>query len=300
MFLWIYISLAAAFVQAVRTALQKSLKKDFSNFTVTFARYVYGLPFALIYLYFLINFNDAALPALNNKFISLAVIAGVSQIIATILLVALFAHRNFVVGNCYARTEAIQAAIFGVIMFQDMLSFFGVLAIILGTIGVIFITVFEGGFGFRNLYQKFRSKPAMIGIGSGFCFAISGVTIRHASLSLQYDNFLISAAFTLCVIVFMQMILMFGYLLIRRRDELLRIFKFWKLPLLVGITSILGSIGWFTAMTLQNAAYVKIIGQVEIIFALLISYKIFDEELLKKEALGILLIMTSVILLVFA
>ena len=68
MFLWIYISLAAAFVQAVRTALQKSLKKDFSNFTVTFARYVYGLPFALIYLYFLINFNDAGIymvPALN-------------------------------------------------------------------------------------------------------------------------------------------------------------------------------------------------------------------------------------------
>ena len=49
-FLWIPLAIGAAFLQNVRSALQKYLKDELGVAGATFVRFGYGFPFALIYL----------------------------------------------------------------------------------------------------------------------------------------------------------------------------------------------------------------------------------------------------------
>lgn len=66
----------------------------------------------------------------------------------------------------------------------------------------------------------------------------------------------------------------------------------------MGVTSLLGSVGWFTAFTLQNAAYVFAVGQVEVIFSLIASVLFFRETVTRRELVGIVLVSASILLLV--
>lgn len=61
----------------------------------------------------------------------------------------------------------------------------------------------------------------------------------------------------------------------------------------------LGSVGWFTAMTLEQASYVRAFGQIEFVFALLVSTRFFRERYTRKELVGIALIAASSVALVF-
>ena len=68
----------------------------------------------------------------------------------------------------------------------------------------------------------------------------------------------------------------------------------------VGFTSVAGSVGWFTSMSLQNAALVRTLGQTEFIVSLLITYLYFGEKISAREYLGVALIAISVIILLMA
>jgi len=60
-----------------------------------------------------------------------------------------------------------------------------------------------------------------------------------------------------------------------------------------------GSLAWFSAFALHNAAYVKALGQVEILFSFAVSIFVFGEKLGRGEVLGILLLSVSVVGLIF-
>jgi drug/metabolite transporter (DMT)-like permease len=59
----------------------------------------------------------------------------------------------------------------------------------------------------------------------------------------------------------------------------------------------LGSVGWFTASSLQTVAYVKALGQIDFFFTLLITLKIFKESISMREYFGMFLIVVSVFVL---
>ena len=63
--LWIPLTIAAAFLQNVRSALQKHLKGELGTTGATFVRFGYGFPFALLYLAGLSVFTDLPVPQLN-------------------------------------------------------------------------------------------------------------------------------------------------------------------------------------------------------------------------------------------
>ncbi|WP_265508305.1 EamA family transporter, partial [Paracoccus rhizosphaerae] len=72
----------------------------------------------------------------------------------------------------------------------------------------------------------------------------------------------------------------------------------WRTVLPVGVTGVLGSLGWFTAFALQNAAYVRSLGQVELLFSILASVIVFRERLRIIDVLGMLLLAVSVVMIV--
>lgn len=278
-------------MQAVRTAGQKQLSNKLSAMATTGVRYLYALPFAFAYLWFLLQAREQSIPELNSTFLTYASIASAMQIIGTACLVAAFRYRNFAVATSLAKTEAIQVAIVGALVFSVALSFWGWFSVVIGVIGVIIVSKVK--FTFNDV---FRNPGAGYGLASGLGLAITTLLIRESSLALNTD-LMISAAVTLVFMITLQSVLSVIYIWWQDKGQFSVMAKEWRLCLFVGVTSVLGSIGWFTGASFQNAAYVKALGQVEFFITLILTYRIFKEKITLKEYIGMGLIIASVVIL---
>lgn len=297
--LWIPITIAAAFLQNVRSALQKHLKGVMGTTGATFVRFGYGFPFALLFVFGLNRFAGYPLPAANATFLIWVLVGGLTQIAATALLVHLFAFRNFAVGTAYSRTEPAQAAIFGLIFLGETVTPGTVTAIAISVFGVMLISVAHTGGGWRALVTSLASRPALIGLASGTFFGVAAVAYRAASLALEGPNFIMQAAYTLAYVTVFQTAIMLVWMLWREPGEIGRAARAWKLSLIVGIAGATASFGWFMAMTLQQAAIVKSLAQIEMLFTFASSVFFFGEKINRLETAGCLLIVAGIIALIF-
>jgi drug/metabolite transporter (DMT)-like permease len=176
-------------------------------------------------------------------------------------------------------------------LFSTSLSQLGWVSVIIGVVGVLLLSKVK--FTFRDVFQN---PGAGFGLASGLAVAITTLLIRESSLALNTD-LLLSAAVTLAFMVSVQSLISFIYIYIQDSQQLKLMVSHWRLCLFVGITSVVGSIGWFTAASFQNAAYVKALGQVEFFITLFITYRIFREKISLIEYLGMALILISVVIL---
>jgi len=298
--LWIPITLAAAFLQNLRSALQKHLKGRLSTSGATFSRFAYAAPLAILYTTLLSTLGGLALPAPNGAFLGYMAVGGVGQILATALLVYLFSFRNFAVGTTFSKTETIQTAIFGFFILGDRLTFSALIAILISLAGVFAISSARAAKGLRGLIGSLTDRTTLIGIASGACFGISAVSYRAASLSLSGEGFLMQAAFTLAAVTTFQTIVMAVYMRFREPGQITAVLRSWRVSSLVGLTGMLASAGWFTAMTIQNAAYVRALGQVELLFTFAASYFVFGDRSNRLELIGIVLVTVGILVLLMA
>lgn len=293
--LWIPITIGAAFLQNLRSTLQKYLKGVMGTTGVTFVRFGFGVPFAALYWVILMWGFEYDFPRLSPRFVIWMVIGAVAQIAATYLLVHLFSLRNFAVGNAYSRTEPMQTAIFAFVLFGVQFSVAAIISICVAVVGVMLISVAQTKITPRNLLASFFSKTALIGLGAGTLFGLAAIGFQTAARSVGSDSFIVQAATTLLVGITFQTLLM---LLIMKRDELAQIKAAWKPALLVGFVGATATFGWFTAFTLQQAALVKVVAQIEMLFSFGSSIFIFKEATNSVEAVGCLLIVGSIMCLV--
>ena len=295
--LWVPVTLAAAFMQNLRSALQKHLKGSLSTSGATFCRFIYAMPLALAYVALLGEGFGFEWPDPNPRFVLFAMVGGVTQITATALLVYLFSLRNFAVGTTYSKTETVQAAVFGLVILGEPVSLAAALAIGISLVGVMLISVAKSRLTLRNLFLGWTGRAAFIGVLSGTFFGLSAVAYRAASLSLGGEGFLMQAAFTLACVVVFQTAVMAVWIRLREPGELSRVIGHWRVASLVGVSGMLGSAAWFTAMTLENAAYVRAVGQIELVFTLVASYFFFRERSTALELAGIVLIVGGIVIL---
>ncbi len=299
MSLWIPITIAAAGFQTVRFMLQKSLSSvKLSAAGATFARFAYSLPLALVGLVVAIQVTGLSLPELSARFWVFAVIGGTSQILATICVVALFKQRNFAVGITFKKTEVIQTAIVGFVVLGDQVSTGALGAIVVGLLAVLLLSKTPGGDG--AWWQHLTNRASRLGLGSGVLFAFSSVSYRGASLELGDIDAWFRALVTLAAVVTFQFVSMGIWLLWRDRAELRAVWNTRRTGVFVGLTSLCGSFCWFFAFTLQNAAYVKALGQVELLLSLLASTLFFREIITRREIAGMLLLGASILALVLS
>ena len=282
-------------MQAVRTAGQKQLSGKLNAMATTAVRYVYALPFAWVYLWWLLDFRQASVPILTDDFLVYALIACVTQIIGTACLVAAFRYKNFAVATSLAKTEAIQVAVVGALLFAAPLSLMGWFSVIVGVVGVFFVSKIK--FNFRHALAGSDAKAGLsFGLGAGLGLAITTLLIRESSLALKTD-LMVSAAITLVFMITIQTIISVIYVYFQDKKQLSLMLKHWRLCLFVGVTSVLGSIGWFTGASFQTAAYVKALGQIEFFITLALTYRLFKEKITAIEYVGMLLIILSVVIL---
>jgi drug/metabolite transporter (DMT)-like permease len=295
--LWIPITIAAAFLQNLRSTGQKHLKAVMGTTGATFVRFGFGVPFALLFVLGLNLATGYPLPALNAEFLGWAALGGIAQITAQFLLIHLFSFRNFAVGTAYSRTEPAQAALFGVVFLSETVTAGVLMAIAVSVFGVMLISVAHVTLTWRALFSSLASRNALVGLASGTAFGIAAVAYRAASLSLGGPNFMMQAAVTLAVVIVFQTFIMAAWMLWKEPEEIGRIAKAWRPSLFVGVVGASASFGWFMAMTLQQAAIVKALAQVEMIFAFASSVFFFREAINRLEIIGCLLIVGGILVL---
>lgn len=297
--LWIIVTLLAAAFQTVRFMLQKVLAiSTLSPAGATFSRFIYSAPFIALLLLVYIRSTGASLPALDLRFWAFGLLGAVTQIIATVCMVALFKERNFAVGITFKKTEVMQTVLVGMLLLGELVSWGGFAAISLGLVGLFLLS---GGKEARGLHlSDLRNRAAGLGIASGILFAFSAVSYRGASLTLATEDPLLRAGVTLMTVVTMQTLIMLVWLYFRERGEIGAVWRARRVAVWIGLTSMAGSMCWFTAFTLQNAAYVNALGQVEMIFSIFASTLFFKEKITRREAMGMAILVVSILLLILA
>lgn len=294
---WIFVTLGAVVAQTVRFALQKRLRgTGLSTGGATFARFVYSAPLVVILLAIHSGTSSQSMPGIPTVFWLFALAGGTTQILATMCVVALFSHRNFAVGMTFKKSEVLMSVPVGLIVLGEGVSPAALISILAGFAGVILLSDPPGGSGPWSL--RIFNRAAGLGLASGVFFAMSGVGYRGAALSLPSGDPFLRALVTLACVTLFQTLALGAWLLWRERGEIGRVFAAWRMAGLVGITSMIGSVCWFTAFTLQTVAYVNALGQVELILSMAVSVLLFGERMTWREGQGVILLSASVLALV--
>ena len=293
--LWIPVTLWAAFAQTLRNVAQRQLTGDLGTLGATLVRFLYGLPFAALWLFAVHAVGQYDLPAGNLPFLGWVLLGALSQIAATALLLRVMTERNFTLGVAYSKSEIIQVAVFGFVFLGDRINTNVAIAIALGTAGVLMLAPADREHPLRALLTGWTSRLALLGLASGTGFALSAVGFRGAALALHGTPFLMAAASTLLVAQFVQTLLLGGWLLLRHRDVVMRVLQAWRVSLFAGFMGAAASAGWFTAMAIEPVAHVRTLGLTELLFSYVVSRRVFREHLQRRELIGIALLTVGLV-----
>jgi len=287
--LWIPVTLWAAFAQTVRNAAQRHLTAELGTLGATLVRFLYGLPFAALWLLAVSLFTTSALPAANGPFLGWVALGAVSQIGGTAFLLRTMQERNFALGVAYSKTEILQVAVFGLAFLGDPLGPASIAAVMCGTLGVLLLSP-------AGLAGGWTSRSALLGLASGAGFALSAVGYRGAALALEGTPFLMAAAATLLVAQVLQSLLLGGWMAAREFASVVRVLRAWRASLLAGFMGAAASAGWLTAFAIEPVAHVRTLGLVELVFSYAVSRRLFREKLSRRELGGMALLALGVML----
>jgi drug/metabolite transporter (DMT)-like permease len=294
---WIPIVIWAAFAQTVRNAAQRSLTAEVGTLAATLVRFLYGLPFAALWvaaLYLLAGAPAPALPAFGAPYFAWVLLGAVAQLAATAFLLAAMKERNFIVAVTYSKTEVLQVALFATLFLHELPGWLSALAMGVATLGVLLLSLPKAapaGIGSTG----WVSRAAGYGLASGAGFALSAVGYRGAALALDSGSPLLTGAWGVLWAQAIQSLLLGGYLAWRQPRALMAIARSWRLSTLAGMMGALASIGWFTAFSLRPATDVRTLGLVEVLFSYLVSRRIFHEKLGTAERVGLALVLAGLV-----
>lgn len=298
---WIPVTIFAAAMQASRTALQANLKGVLSAGGSSFVRYFYALPVDALLLG--VVWWAMAQPAVPWAFdwLLLCLIGGVSQIFGTYFLVRAFHSRNFVVGTAYAKTEAVQLVLISVLVFGIALPPMAVVGVMVAVVGVMWLSVPAGRFTLRSWAQASVQPAALFGLAAGLGFAGTALALRAASESMgALVPLLFKAMLILLVTNSLQTLIQGTWLGLADRAQWWQVLRQWRRAAPVGVLSALGSGAWFTAFSLTQVALVRGLGQIEMLFTLVLGHFLLRERFVWREGLGLLVLSVGVLLIALA
>ncbi|QFU08109.1 EamA-like transporter family protein [Rhodobacteraceae bacterium THAF1] len=289
---WVGATLVASVAQTFRFLVQRHLKRtSLSTAGATFSRFLFSAPLVAALLAAYLWAGGLSLPTPNGAFWRFVLPGGLSQILATACVITLFGLRNFAVGITLMKTEVILTGAVGFVLLGEAVTLSAALAIAVGVIAVI---VLSGGAG------AWDGRAVALGLGSGALFAVSAVCYRGAALSLGDAPVLARSMATLAVATTWQSLILGAWIAWAEPGQLRAVVQAWRIAVLAGVFSMIGSLGWFTAFALQNAAYVKALGQVEVVFSILASTLFLGERISRREGVGIALLGVSIAALILS
>jgi drug/metabolite transporter (DMT)-like permease len=294
--LWIPATLAAAAAQTARNATQRRLTETIGTAGATQVRFLYGFPFALLFLPLIRLLTGEAVPGPNSAFLGFVLLGAVAQILATALMLAAMRERSFSVVTALIKTEPVQVAVFGFAVLGDPVTWPIAVAILIATAGVLVMSFKPGG---PDLSQA-GWRPVAFGIIAGAFFALAAIGFRGAIQSLDSGSFLIRATTTLAWGLGAQTALLVVWLGLFGRKALFGSLRVWRPSLGAGFLGALASQFWFIGFALTTAANVRTLALVEVLMAQAVSHRLLSQATTRRELLGMVLIVGGVALLLAA
>ena len=296
--LWIWVTILAAISQSLRTAQAKNLKPVLGDFGASYIRFSYAIPFSWLIIIVYAYISQQNLPSINLIFLFWVTIAGITQIIFTVLLITLFSHRSFAAGTAFSKTEVLQAAIFEALIIGYIVNFKVGIAIILGVTSLFLLSLAKTQLSFTNLFKSLLTKQALLGLGSGAFLGFCTVAYRAATDSLDGPDIMMNASFTGGISVLIQSVIMGLWMYRYTRNEFINTFVEWKRSYIVGFYGALTTVCWFYAFSANAVAPVRAVGQIELVIALAISFYYFREKPTFREIAAIILLIISIIMVI--
>ncbi len=292
--LWAVFTLVAAVAQTARNAMQRELTATLGTVGATHVRFLFGFPFALLFLVGVAAVVGEGLPSPPAVFWPWVLAGAFTQIAATATMLAVMGQRSFVAAYAYIKTEPVSVALFGLIFLGDKITRLSGAAILLATVGVIVISLKQGA------GEISTARSTFVGLFSGALFALSAIGYRGAILSLHLRDFVLAATFTVAVGLVIQAATLSLYLWLRDRKVLHDIMRAWKPSLFAGFMGAFASEFWFLGFAITSAANVRTLALVEVLFAQGVTHLVFKEPTTRREGAGIVLVVIGVALLVWA
>ena len=301
-FIWIFAAIFAAACQTARSAFQKNMISKLGEYGAAYIRFCYALPFTSLIWLIWISIPGNNIPDLSLYSLFLCLLGSIFQVLFTYVLMKVFAHKNFATGIAFSKAEVILIAFLEIIILSVTFSTSIMLGIILGVISVLLLSYAKKADSilktFKLLINSILSVGTLVGLLSGLLLAASVVTFRMSIISVEAPLLDKSLFISFIAIVF-QTILVGLYLVINKRDQFLAVIKYWKPSLPAGLSGTGATFGWFVAFGLTTAAEVRAVGQIELIFSILISVIFFKEKIKITELIGIILLGLSILIIIF-
>lgn len=300
--IWIPISVFAALMQSVRTAAQKTLNQSMSTMGTTYVRSLFGMPTLIVFLGAAILYTGHGIPKYNPAFLLHTAVAALTQVLATALLIHMFRLKNFAVGTMLTKTDIIMTALIGTALFSEQLTQLGWVALVVVVCGTILMLVGRmGTAAFREsgetLSGLLTGRPTRVALMCALLFTLSYLFLREATRDLgEQHHFLWRAGWTVVLATGLQTVCLGIWLAVKEPGVFRQMWPMRGIASFIGLTSALGSIGWYSAFALQNASYVRAVGQIEAVFTMAISWLYFREKVTALELIGIVVTVAGVLM----
>ncbi len=293
--MWIVVTIVAAGFQTARTALQHRLRALLSVSGAGFVRYVYGAPLAGLAV-LVARSAGVEWPHIAARFWPTILAGGLGQILGTICLIRAFDARDFAVGTVFAKTEVVQVALLSWVLLGESLRWGGWVGAGVCMAGVALLATR----GQRLTWTAIRQPAALYGLAAGGLFGLASIGIRAATQALDGGPVVMHAIVTLAVMNTMQTIVHGGYLVAREPGQVRLSLVHWRSSAVVGVLSVCGSAGWALALALENAAKVRTLGQVELLFTFAVSRWLLKDRHTRAELAASALVALGVLTVVVA
>lgn len=282
--MWVAATLLAAGAQTLRNAAQKRLTAEIGAMGATGVRFLFGLPFAIVFL--LVAAIWLPVPQPGPTVFGFAVLGAVSQIGATLLMLIAMEARGFAVTTALIKTEPVSIALLGVMVLGDHLGPGQMVAIAVATAGVLLVSGID--------WSKAGIGSVATGLLAGVLFGLSAIGFRGAILALPDGGFLIRATLVLVISLVIQTVLVMAWLALFDRKALAGMAANLRESLGAGFLGAFASQFWFIGFALTSAANVRTLALIEVVFARLISGRIFRERTSPQQLAGMGLIILGV------
>ena len=294
---WVLITAIASLSQTLRSVFQKNIIEDVGVLSSAYSRFIFALPFvALLAVLFLDIEEFLILKNLSVKTWFFLVTASICQILFTIILIKLFTLRSFAIGVAFSKTEVIQTTLLEIIIIGFILTSHVLLAIIIGFIGMLFMSKQKliGNVGHSRLFLQ----QVILGVSCGIFLGLSSVLFKVAldsvAIDIIYKKVIVLSFLALAI----QSVTFGAYIVIAdEKKKLDKLFNVWKKGLPVGFFGCSATFCWFYAFSLVDATLVRAVGQLEIVFSVLMSYIFYKERITGFELIGMSLITISILAL---
>lgn len=291
--LWIPATLVAGSAQVLRNGMQAKLTRQIGTLGATQVRFIYGLPFAILFWLVAWSLSAGPLPRFTEAATGYALLGAVTQIAATALMLVAMTQRAFGVAYAYIKTEPVLVALFGVLLLGDHLTALAWLGIVIATVGILVVSVDPRAW--RQLFTEWQ--PMAFGIGSGAFFGLASVAFRGAIVAMDGGGPLMRALTVMVVVLLIQSLMLGTWLALKDRPAFTGSLRIWRESLAAGFMGALATACWNSALSLTAAANVRTLGLIEMPIAGWFNHRVSGTPLAPREWAGTLIVMAGIGLL---